>query len=80
MHKKNNIIIGKQVQDRGLDVLNNKRFFKNFKRGIGANIQGFLPELDGKNITFEEIGEYFLNEIIKELKEIPDSLIFNSSC
>lgn len=71
----NKVIIGQKVRNRGLDLSNDARFFSNFKRGIGTNIQGFLPELDGKTITFEEIGEYFLREIIKELGEIPNSLI-----
>lgn len=69
------VIIGQKVRDKGLDLSNDQRFFRSFKRGIGANIQGFLPELDGENITFEEVGEYFLNNIIKELPEKPDSLV-----
>jgi molecular chaperone DnaK (HSP70) len=71
----NKVIIGKTVRDRGLDLSNNQRFFRAFKRGIGAEIQGFLPELDGYNITFERVGEWFLNALIQQLSESPDSLI-----
>lgn len=51
------IIAGQQVRDRGLDTKTDQRFFRNFKRGIGADIQGFLPEIDGENITFEQVGK-----------------------
>jgi molecular chaperone DnaK (HSP70) len=69
------VIVGQKVSDRGLNLSNDPRFFRSFKRGIGASIQGFLPELDGKNITFEQIGEWFLNAIIQELSETPNSLV-----
>jgi len=69
------LLIGQKVRDNGLDIGNNQRFFKNFKRGIGSNIQGFLPQLDEQNITFEQVGEWFLSGILKELSEKPDSLI-----
>jgi molecular chaperone DnaK (HSP70) len=62
-----NIIAGQQVRDRGLDLKTDTRFFRNFKRGIGADIQGFLPELDGQNISFEQIGTWFLSKVIAEL-------------
>jgi molecular chaperone DnaK (HSP70) len=61
------IIAGQQVRDRGLDTKTDQRFFRNFKRGIGADIQGFLPELDGENITFEQVGKWFLTQVIAEL-------------
>ena len=44
----NQVIIGQTVRDRGLDLVDDNRFFFGFKRGIGAKIQGFLPELDSK--------------------------------
>ncbi|MBE9222393.1 Hsp70 family protein [Cyanobacterium stanieri LEGE 03274] len=71
----NDLLIGQTVRDQGLDIDNNQRFFNNFKRGIGSNIQGFLPDLDSKNITFEQVGEWFLSGVLKELSEKPDSLI-----
>lgn len=62
-----NVVIGQSVRDKGLDLTNNLRFFRSFKRGIGADIQGFLPELDGKNVTFEQVGQWFLSAIIQQL-------------
>ncbi|MGL5034173.1 MAG: Hsp70 family protein, partial [Microcystaceae cyanobacterium] len=62
------VIIGQEVRDRGLDNKNNPRFFKGFKRGIGSKIQGFLPELDGVNISFEQIGSWFLDGIVSQLQ------------
>ncbi len=69
------IVIGQTVRDKGLDVADDDRFFNNFKRGIGTDIQGFLPEIDGQNISFEQIGEWFLSQIIPLLGEEKDSLI-----
>ncbi len=63
------VIVGQQVRDRGLDLSNNPRFFRSFKRGIGAQIQGFLPELDGQNLTFDKVGEYFLQNILAQLEQ-----------
>ena len=65
---KSKVIIGQEVRDRGLDFANNRRFFRSFKRGIGTEIQGFLPELDGKSLSFEQIGEWFLRELIINLQ------------
>ncbi|MCP2731080.1 Hsp70 family protein [Limnofasciculus baicalensis] len=61
------VIVGQSVRDRGLDIANNPRFFRSFKRGIGTALQGFLPELDGKMVRFEEVGEWFISEIIAKL-------------
>ena len=61
------VILGQKVRDRGLDVSNNPRFFRGFKRGIGTEIQGFLPEIDGRVVTFEQIGKWFLTDIIAHL-------------
>jgi molecular chaperone DnaK (HSP70) len=73
------IVAGQMVSDRGLDLANNPRFFRSFKRGIGSPIQGFLPELDEKTVTFERVGEWFLNQLIEQLKsetvKAPDSLV-----
>jgi molecular chaperone DnaK (HSP70) len=62
------VLAGQQVYDRGLDIGQNPRFFRNFKRGIGAKIQGFLPELDGQNISFERVGEWFLQSLLNRLQ------------
>ncbi|MGB2925657.1 MAG: Hsp70 family protein [Limnothrix sp.] len=72
------VVIGKQVGDRGLDIQQDPRFFRNFKRGIGTAIQGFLPELDGQKITFEQTGAWFLRDIFTALQnegEKLDSLV-----
>ncbi|MES1024284.1 Hsp70 family protein [Gloeocapsa sp. BRSZ] len=67
------VIVGQAVRDRGLDLTSNPRFFRSFKRGIGSDIQGFLPELDGETITFEQVGRWFLTKIITTLNaETPD--------
>lgn len=62
------IIAGQGVRDRGLDIQSNPRFFRSFKRGIGTDIQGFLPQLDGRNLSFEQVGEWFLRELIASLR------------
>ena len=62
------ILAGQTVRDRGLDLNNDVRFFRSFKRGIGTDIQGFLPQLDGKSLSFEQVGEWFLRELITNLK------------
>ncbi len=63
------VVVGQAVRDRGLDLTTNPRFFRSFKRGIGANIQGFLPELDGKTVTFEQVGQWFLSQLIAKLED-----------
>jgi molecular chaperone DnaK (HSP70) len=62
------VVVGQAVRDKGLDLTSDPRFFRSFKRGIGADIQGFLPELDGKLVSFEQVGEWFLNQIIEQLE------------
>ncbi len=62
------VVTGQQVRDRGWDVAENPRFFRSFKRGIGTSIQGFLPELDGKTLSFERVGEWYLRELIGKLQ------------
>ncbi|MBN8561775.1 MAG: Hsp70 family protein [Leptolyngbya sp. UWPOB_LEPTO1] len=74
------VTIGQEVRDRGLDISQDSRFFRNFKRGIGTEVQGFLPELDGQVIRFEQVGEWYLTQIINQLKttdpEIAESIVF----
>jgi molecular chaperone DnaK (HSP70) len=72
------VAIAQQVRDKGLDLKTDPRFFRSFKRGIGTDIQGFLPELDGEIVTFEKVGEWFLTGLVDSLRQIPlpvDSLI-----
>ncbi|MEG4273164.1 MULTISPECIES: Hsp70 family protein [unclassified Microcoleus] len=73
------VILGQQVRDKGLDLSGDSRFFRNFKRGIGTSVQGFVPELDGQLISFERVGEWYLSQIVNSIREVPlpiDSLIF----
>ena len=73
------VIAGQMVRDRGLDASTNSRFFRNIKRGIGAEIQGFLPELDEQSVTFEQAGQWFLTRVIQEIQALDpnlDSLVF----
>lgn len=65
---KGKVIVGQAVRDRGFDLTTDPRFFRSFKRGIGADIQGFLPELDGQTVRFEQVGQWFLNQIIQKLQ------------
>ncbi len=61
-------VVGQAVRDRGLDLSGDPRFFRNFKRGIGTPMQGFMPELEGQVLSFEQIGSWFLQKIIAQLK------------
>lgn len=60
-------VVGQQVRDQGLDLSQDPRFFSNFKRGIGSSVQGFLPILDDQAMTFEEIGQWYLQQIIQQI-------------
>ena len=66
------VVVGQPVRDRGLDQ--SERCFKNFKRGIGTPIQGFMPDLDGRTLSFEQVGEWFFNRVIEQLKQQETSL------
>lgn len=59
-------LAGQTVRDRGLDSAP-QRCFRNFKRGIGTPVQGFMPELDGTTLSFEQVGDWFLTQVIKQL-------------
>ncbi len=62
------VVMGQEVRDRGWDLANDPRFFRSFKRGIGTEIQGFLPELEGQTLSFERVGEWYLRELIANLQ------------
>jgi len=74
------VTVGQSVRDRALDLGNDPRFFRNFKRGIGSSVQGFLPELDQQVLSFEQVGQWFLTQVIQQLKasepEAGQSLVF----
>jgi molecular chaperone DnaK (HSP70) len=63
------VVVGQQVRDRGLDIATDPRFFRNFKRGIGAAVQGFLPTLDGQALSFEQVGAWYLTTLIHQLRQ-----------
>jgi molecular chaperone DnaK (HSP70) len=62
-------IIGRSVLDRGLDLKEDPCYFSGFKRGIGTEFQGFLPEIDGQQLSFELVGEAFLAGILADITE-----------
>ncbi|MGB3765616.1 MAG: Hsp70 family protein [Phormidesmis sp.] len=62
------VTVGQTVRDRALDLTTDPRFFRNIKRGIGTAVQGFIPELDGQILSFEQVGSYFLHQVIGALK------------
>lgn len=78
--RQNRVVVGQAVRDRALDLGSDPRFFRNFKRGIGSAVQGFLPELDGRALSFEQVGQWFLADIIQQLRtiepEVGRSLVF----
>lgn len=63
------VLVGQEVCDRGLDISTDSRFFRNVKRGIGTDTQGFLPVLDNQSLSFEQIGSWFLKTIIQGIQE-----------
>ncbi len=74
------LLVGQQVRDRGLDLARDPRCFRNFKRGIGAAVPGFVPELDGQPVDFAQAGQWFLTQVIEQLRtrepEATESLTF----
>ncbi|MEA5466570.1 Hsp70 family protein [Leptothoe sp. PORK10 BA2] len=62
------VLIGQPVRDRGLDQ-SAERCFKNFKRGIGTSIQGFMPDVDGRILSFEQVGDWFLTQVMEQLQQ-----------
>lgn len=68
------VLVGQQVRDRGCDRKSDPRFFRSFKRGIGAEIQGFLPEIDGQIISFEQVGTWFLTNLLSQLELLQEKV------
>ena len=64
-------VVGQAVRDRGFDTASDRRFFRSFKRGIGAGVSASLPELDGKVASFEQIGELFLRQVLASVRDVP---------
>jgi molecular chaperone DnaK (HSP70) len=65
----NPAVIGRSVLDQGLDLKDDPRYFAGFKRGIGTEFQGFLPEIDGQQLSFELVGEAFLAGILADVHD-----------
>ncbi|BAD79583.1 similar to DnaK protein [Synechococcus elongatus PCC 6301] len=62
------LLAGQAVRDQGRDRPQDSRFFRSFKRGIGAEVTGFLPDLDGVCPDFEQVGQWFLDTVIAALE------------
>jgi molecular chaperone DnaK (HSP70) len=67
------ISVGHEVIAQGLDNSSDPRFFSNFKRGIGSSVQGFTPVLDGQEVTFEQVGSWFLQRVLGKLAQQENS-------
>ncbi|MEI6427344.1 MAG: Hsp70 family protein [Pseudanabaena sp. ELA607] len=70
------VLVGQEVLDRGLESnlgSASARLFRGFKRGISSGIQGnygFVPQVDDLEVTFDQVGEWFLNRVLAELPDI----------
>ena len=74
------VVVGQAVRDRGLDMTHDPRFFRNFKRGIGAPLQGFVPEVEGQPLSLDQVGRWFLHTLLTRVRTIApeeDSLVFS---
>jgi molecular chaperone DnaK (HSP70) len=65
----NPAVLGRSVLDQGLDLKDDPRYFSGFKRGIGTEFQGFLPEIAGQQLSFELVGEAFLAGILADVTD-----------
>lgn len=61
------LLAGQAVRDQGRDRPQDSRYFRSFKRGIGAEVAGFLPEIDGVYPDFEQVGQWFLDTVVAAL-------------
>ena len=59
--------VGAEVQHAGLDVAGDLRLFRGFKRGLAADVQGFVPRLDGVEVCAEAVGRWFLARVLDAL-------------
>lgn len=58
------VIVGKEVAGEP------QRMFRNFKRSIASGGIGFVPELDGGEVSANQVGVWFLQEVLKGLEAI----------
>ncbi len=70
----NSITIGQQVIRNELTNTEPQRLFRHFKRGIGVEIQGYLPVLDQQTITLDQVGAWFMQGVYQALgRQYPDA-------
>lgn len=60
---------GQEVLDRGLETGTDSRLFRAFKRGIGQAVTGDLPLVDGRPVTWEQVGAWFLGRLWAKLRQ-----------
>ncbi|MEO1519666.1 MAG: Hsp70 family protein [Cyanobacteria bacterium J06633_2] len=68
------VVVGQAVRDRGLDVATDPRFFRNIKRGIGTQSVGILPTLDDQSVSFEQLGQWFLQSVIQSVQTLDSAI------
>lgn len=61
------LLAGAEVRARGLDVAGDHRYFSGFKRGIVAEVPGFVPRLDGVEVSPPLAGRFFLERVFAAL-------------
>ncbi len=68
------VLVGQEVLDQGLEGRaghQSGRLFRGFKRGISSpEGYGFVPQVDDIDVSFAQIGEWFLNRVLSELTEV----------
>jgi len=63
------VLVGQTARDRlAAPDADSARYFARCKRALSASIQGFLPELDGRTVSFEQVGEWFLQALFDRLQ------------
>jgi molecular chaperone DnaK (HSP70) len=67
-------LVGAQVRDQGQDLKGDRRFFTCFKRAIAADIPGFSPTLDGRELTAPLAGELYLARLLEALPKAGHAL------
>jgi molecular chaperone DnaK (HSP70) len=63
------VIIGQEVAE------DSQRLFRNFKRSIASGVVGFVPELDGVEVTGSQVGVWFLQKVLAGLEDISSLVI-----
>jgi molecular chaperone DnaK (HSP70) len=66
----NSVLIGSQVTR-----CDKERFFSNFKRDILQKHNIFSKNIDGREITPEQVGEYFISKLIEKIPKTREIII-----